>query len=258
MKKVTVVKLYFVVSAVLLLFPAVTFGAPDSVEIFGAYVSRNSTSVTVSWNTTPHTKAYVSYAGTDGVWTQTPWSTQYLAKHELTLLQLHPETTYLYRIQVEAEDGNYSTYSGTFTTLAPLGSTTEESQNVATSETSFQNLLSPSPSPQIFAPNAQQIPQNIQYIPYYIPFQLGVTPSETPAPNSVLGSLSTPSPTQPQTNEPSILASDQSVVFVLGLLVGIVLVTLATHSFSGKHIQIHESTHTQKPKRTEYTLKVKN
>jgi len=244
-----------------LFLPLTILGAPDSVDIFGAYVSRSSTSATISWNTTPHTKAYLSYAGSDGVWTQTPWSIDFLVKHEITLLQLASNSTYLYRIQAEAETGTYNTYSGSFTTLDLLNKTSEQNQPASTG--SFEALLSPSPTPMLTSPNIMLQPQQgIQYVPYFIPMQFAITPA--PSSENVLGNVVTPTPLVTYSSDTTSNTSTTTLIFILGLLAGIILVTLATHSFT---IQRKSKTapsdkqpkETKEPtkKRMEYNFKVK-
>ena len=212
-----------------LLLPSIIFGAPNSIDIFGAFVSRSTNSATISWNTSPHTKGYISYAGPDGVWKNTPWSQDYLAKHEITILQLEPDTTYLYRINGENSDGQYQTSAGTFSTLSPLGQT-NTTTNENTASGSFQAILSPSPTPTIGMQNPQGFNPNIQYIPYAVPFQVAISQAPIePTINPVLGAFDTTT-----TSTTSQNPLNMTLVFILGLLLGVILITLATHTLPQK------------------------
>ncbi len=201
----------------------------DEIRIYSIFVTRGSDSITISWRTEPETKSKLEYADVSGQWKETPWADTFTQQHSLTLLNLKADSSYLYRISAENEQGTLKTKTGSFTTLSSevYGTTTD----TETENGGFKTLLTPyltpslTPTPTIMNP-AVLGSQNFAYIPMPImmPYtyayqpqgqQLAVTqPTVEPTPISVTIS---PAPITGLNNFDST-----SLTLVIGLVLGVI------------------------------------
>ncbi|MCA9392084.1 hypothetical protein KC614_02675 [candidate division WWE3 bacterium] len=195
----------------------------NDIRIYSVFVNRGVNSATITWKTDPKVKSQLEYADTSGVWQHTPWSTDYLEDHSITLLNLISDENYLYRITAEDTNGAIKTKNDSFTTLSE--SVVGESPSASgDTKAGFSALLSPipSPTPTLF-PNVLGYQQNLQYIPvmpYYPLAYAGQAPTQTPDPTTTPTTPTTPTPT----TVPSALGgfvTDNTLMLVVGLVLGV-------------------------------------
>ena len=237
--------------------------AAEAVRISAVYANRSTDNVNISWKSDPETKGQIEYAGPDGNWLHTPWSQDYFKDHSVTLFNLKPDTTYLFKISAENRTGIVQTSSDKFTTLSAdvLGTNTTPNQT-AQPNNGFQQLLSPSVSPTLAAANpyypgvlGQQVPYvQVYTAPYPATVQPAITvvaPSPTPLP---------PTPTatpEPQKGTVSGLIADNFTNLMLGMVLG-VTAALSLHYYTKqkapiavrKHAFTHQSTGPIKKKKS--------
>lgn len=205
------------------------------VRIYSVFVTRGVETSTISWRTNPKTKGRVEYAGPDGAWKKTPWNESFTNDHSITLLQLVPDNTYLYRINAEDENKVLATKSDTFNTLGSEILGGESQLDNTSQQSSFQAILSPSPSPNnpsLFPPYYSPILglQTVSVLPYFVnPNTAMVQPTPFPTP--------TPSPTLTPTPTPaSAFLNNQSTNLILGVLLGIIIALLLHQAATRKSI----------------------
>jgi len=209
---------------VLLAWSTTIAQAESAIRIFAVYPTRTEDSVTISWRTDPETKGSVEYADQSGEWKRTPWSDAYTEQHVFTLFNLNPATTYIYRINAEMEDGTSDSKSGDFTTLDSGNIPVTQDSKVLGS--SFQALLSPSPTPFNAQQNQQMYYQNQQFVPYQyipVPYPVNMYPQPQVLSEQNVVPTAIPTITPEPTPKPQVtgFTNENAVNLIVGILLGV-------------------------------------
>jgi hypothetical protein len=218
--------LFVFVTTLSLIFSPWANAETVNINIFSIYASRATENTTITWKTDPETKGRIEYADESGTWQSTPWEEGFTPDHSITLLNLLPNTTYIYRINAENRQGELKTKTDNFTTVNSQSMEEESDQSSNLGASTFNSVLTPYVTPTIMnynnytnIPNynaqvlGQQVPQNAPYFQNIIPLAIA-PPASTPIPTD------TPTPTPiPATS----FLSNNSNTLIIGILAGLAI-----------------------------------